>query len=230
MDEPTNTQGGSEGDTTPDPQPSDPTPEAPPAPEPSRPEPDVPAAFQDATPAPGTEPIDSANVATTSPARAGLHPKLIGGLIAAVLLASGVVAALVFWPKKAEAPPPPPRPVATASPSPTLSPNPGERSAVLRPVGGTSGEGVAVRTVGNEFSVRVTAQLPEPRSGSFYEAYLARTEPAAQFSIGRLQKVGEDWVVTLTQARDASAYGTLFVSLESADDKKPEQKVLEGAF
>lgn len=124
-------------------------------------------------------------------------------------------------------------PVATPTPSPTLSAKPGERIAQLKAIGNVSGDGTAVRSfTAGHFLVRIQVALPDPPSGKFYEAYLERKTPApvSQFSIGKLKQENGEWTLTLDQTRDASTYSSVFVSLEAADDKKPELKLLEGSF
>lgn len=120
---------------------------------------------------------------------------------------------------------------ATPSASPSPSAGPGERLAQLKPQGNVAGDGTAVRSLsGGRFVVKVSALLPEPPVGRFYEAYLQRANPTARFSIGKLKKDGNDWTVTLDQTRDASAYTNVIVTLESVDDKQPEQTILTGSF
>jgi hypothetical protein len=149
-----------------------------------------------------------------------------------VIIGGGAFVAYYFLTKDTPAPAPV-EPVAVVTPSASPSPSgaPGERIAQLKPVGNVAGDGTAVRSLSNgRFVVKVSALLPEPPAGKFYEAYLERITPPSQFAIGKLTKQGNDWVVTLDQTRDASAYTTVFISLESTDDKKSEQRLLTGSF
>lgn len=149
-----------------------------------------------------------------------------------VVIGGGAFAAYYFLTKDKPAPAPvEPISVVTPSASPSPSGAPGERIAQLKPVGNVSGDGTAVRSISNgRFVVKVSALLPEPPQGKFYEAYLERPQPPSQFSIGKLTKSGNDWVVTLDQARDASAYTNVYITLEASDDKQPEQRLLSGSF
>lgn len=128
--------------------------------------------------------------------------------------------------------PAPVSPIAlTPSASPSPSAGPGERLVQLKPQGNVAGDGTAVRSLSSgRFVVKVNALLPDPPAGKFYEAYLERLTPAARFPIGKLTKDGNDWTVTLDQPRDASAYTTVFISLEAADDRQAEQRILTGSF
>jgi hypothetical protein len=148
-----------------------------------------------------------------------------------IVIGGGAFTAYYFLTKDEPAAPVEPVAVTTPSASPSPSGAPGERIAQLKPIGNVSGDGTAVRSISSgRFVVKVSALLPEPPAGRFYEAYLERSTPPSQFSIGKLTKQGSDWVVTLDQARDASAYNQVFISLETADDKKPEQRLLTGSF
>lgn len=57
--------------------------------------------------------------------------RVLGGLIAAVLLLLGVVLAILFWPGAEEPPPPPPAPV--EEPEPELPPPPAEHLVAFKP-------------------------------------------------------------------------------------------------
>jgi hypothetical protein len=124
-----------------------------------------------------------------------------------------------------------PVPSSTPTPSPSSSLNPTDQVAALKPEAGITGSGEASRSVSpGRFVVTVTAELPDPGQGKFYEVWLIRPTPEAEFSIGQLKKSGNRWVLTLDQTRDASAYTNVMVTSEAVDDKKPETKVLTGSF
>ncbi len=124
-----------------------------------------------------------------------------------------------------------PEPSFTPTPSPSSSLNPTDQVANLKAEPGITGSGEASRSASpGRFVVTVTAELPDPGEGKFYEVWLVRPEPAAQFSIGQLKKSGERWVLTLDQTRDATDYSNVMVTLETVEDKQPETKVLTGSF
>lgn len=121
--------------------------------------------------------------------------------------------------------------VGTPTPTATTALSPDQQVAVLAPQPGQEGSGEAARMVTpDRFVLAVSADLPEPAGDGFYEVYLTQPEPLSQFAAGRLYKVGERWVMTLDQARDASAYTQVSITLELQDDDKPEEAVLTGSF
>lgn len=161
-----------------------------------------------------------------------MNSKLL--LAAGIVVVVGGTAAAYLYINRPD-PAPAPTVLATPTPSPTISPGFRPRgnaqTTQLKAVGGYSGEGEATRgTSGGRFSVSLTVQLPDPGPGKFYEAWLERKTPFATFSIGKLTKEGDAYALRFEQARDASAYDNLVVTLETADDKKRETSVLEASF
>ncbi|MDP9212079.1 MAG: anti-sigma factor [bacterium] len=121
--------------------------------------------------------------------------------------------------------------VGTPTPTATTALSPAQQVAVLAPQPGQEGSGEAARMAAEDrFVLAVSADLPDPKDDAFYEVYLTQPEPLSQFAAGRLYKVGERWVMTLDQTRDASAYAQVSITLERKDDDKPEEAVLTGSF
>jgi anti-sigma-K factor RskA len=188
---------------------------------------------------PSPDPIPEPTVQTPSEPEAtpptpggGLNPKLIAAIAAAVIVVGGAAAGAYFLTRPKPQPAPVTVPVEeTPSPEPTESLKPGQDVAPLKPIEGYQGVGEASRSVTpGRFVLTVSATLPDPPAGKFYEVYLVRKTPAGQFAAGKLTKEAEKWVFTLDQARDASAYAEVLISLEAKDDKQPEIRVLSGTF
>lgn len=158
-----------------------------------------------------------------------MNPKLVVAIIAAVLIAAAVAAYFLLLRQPAPSPVVIPLPSLTPSPSSSLAPT--DQIATLKTEPGITGSGEASRSATpGRFVLTVTAELPDPGEGKFYEVWLVRPDPAGQFSIGQLKKSGDRWVLTLDQTRDASVYSNVMVTQETVDDKKPETKVLTGSF
>lgn len=156
-------------------------------------------------------------------------------IVGLVLLAAAAVAAYAVLGLGGNTTPEAPEitPPAGPSPSPTASLSPNQQVAVLEPLGEASGDvtGEAARsTAGGRFVLAVSAALPDPAADSFYEVFLIHPVSQTQFSAGKLVKVGDRWVMTLDQARDASDYRQVIVTSESKDDGTPEDTVLTGQF
>ncbi len=160
-----------------------------------------------------------------------LNPKLVIAIIVGVLIVVAVAAYFLLLKKPTPAPVVIPQPKFTPTPSPSSGLNPTEQVATLKPEAGKSGTGEASRSVvPGRFVLTVTAELPDPGQGKFYEVWLIRPATESQFSAGQLKQSGNRWVLTLDQTRDASAYSNVMVTLETVDDKKPETKILSGSF
>ncbi|HEY8108465.1 MAG TPA: hypothetical protein VIF43_00395 [Patescibacteria group bacterium] len=183
-------------------------------------------------PPPPPHPIDP------EPAGGGRNLKLIVmSVVGLVLLAAAAVAAYALvglgGNTTPEAPEFTPPAEATPSPSASVGLDPGQQVATLKPDGDVdpdaSGE-AARSTAAGRFVLAVSAELPDPPAGTFYEAFLINPDTRSEFSAGRLLKIDDRWVMTLDQARDASAYSKVAVTQESKDDGTPEKTILSGEF
>lgn len=160
-------------------------------------------------------------------------------IIGVVLLAAAAVAAYALLGlgnnTDPEAPEitPPPETEASPSPSPSGLLTPGEQVAQLEPLGAAVGDvsGEAARsTADGRFVLAVSVDLPDPPAGSFYEVFLVHPVSESRFSAGKLYQVGDRWVMTLDQARDASEYSQVLVTQETRDDGEAEETILTGTF
>ncbi len=160
-----------------------------------------------------------------------INPKLLMALAVAVVLGLAAATAIYFLGQSSPTPTPVATPVRrTPSPSPSGL-KPGQQVAVLKAASGYQGSGEAARSAApGRFVLTVTAQLPDTAGGGFYQVWLVRPSPFAQFPVGKLTKQGNRWVFTLDQTRDASDYRDVMVTLERTDDKTPETRVLTGSF
>ncbi len=192
-----------------------------------------------AAPGPAPDPAPGGPAPDFDSSGGGLNVRLIVTLIVGivVLLAAAVGAYALLGlggnaePEVTETAEEGPVTVGTPTPTATSALDPGQQVATLAPADGSEGSGEAARTANpKQFILAVSADLPTPPSGSFYEVHLTRPEPLAQFLAGRLYQAGDRWVMTLDQARDASPYSQVTVTLETVDDGNPEQVVLTGQF
>ncbi|MBI3577171.1 hypothetical protein HY086_03995 [Candidatus Gottesmanbacteria bacterium] len=122
----------------------------------------------------------------------------------------------------------------TETPLPT-APSTRVETATLVAVGKFTGTGTATRSFdGTTFTLTVTATLPDPKSGKFYEGWLVRKQPSLLFfSTGKLTKQGGQYVATYTAGQNYPEYRGVVVTEETLAnglDGKPETHVLEGAF
>lgn len=95
-------------------------------------------------------------------------------------------------------------------------------SADLTDVTGGQGIGVASRKFSEgTFSLTVMANLPSPKSGTFYQAFLFKD--SSSISIGSLRLAKGGYIVDFTSLKDYSGYNRVVVDLEG-------KHVLEGSF
>jgi len=107
--------------------------------------------------------------------------------------------------------------------------------AELKDVVGGTGSAVATRKFeNNTFTHSVLADLPDPESGKFYQAWLVKgnlgEEGYAQVSTGRVVMGKGGWKVDYKSQADLSENNKVVISLETRDDNTIETKVLEGSF
>lgn len=96
----------------------------------------------------------------------------------------------------------------------------------LGDVTGGSAGGTAQRQIGRGlFTVNIKGfDLPAPAKGQFYEGWLEG------ISLGKLAVIDGSYLVHFSTNQDLSALKKVSVTLESRDDKIPEQPVLAGNF
>lgn len=155
--------------------------------------------------------------------------KALIGLVAVVVLGGAGYLVLASNANQPEPVSVEPTPEVTATPTPSA--RPGLQTTDLKPSRDAVGEGTATRLVINgRFEHNLSATLPDPGQGKFYAGYLARQSPPAYFYTGKLQKEGDKYILNFQQSRIPTGYDQVIVSLEAADDKKIETRVLEGIF
>jgi hypothetical protein len=109
----------------------------------------------------------------------------------------------------------------------TIPPN--ADTADLTPVAGGEGLGEAVRIFENgKFELTVLANLPQPKTGYFYQAWMSNNTTFV--SLGKLDPAKGGYLVDFTSLKNYSGYKRIVVTLEKAFDQTPESKILEGSF
>jgi hypothetical protein len=107
--------------------------------------------------------------------------------------------------------------------------------AELRDANDGDGSAIATRKMeNNTFTHSVLADLPDPETGKFYQAWLVRGEEADEdYSIvltGRMQVAKGGWVLEYSTTQNLEDHNRVLVTLESVNDQKAEDVVLEGEF
>lgn len=102
----------------------------------------------------------------------------------------------------------------------------------LRDVSGGEGAGVATRREeeSGEVTQSLLVALPEPESGSFYEAYLTSESNEEPLYLGKLRSVKGGWMLDYSLSESDAGYTTIQVTHEQTDDRQPEEVIMEGAF
>lgn len=93
-------------------------------------------------------------------------------------------------------------------------------SIELKDISGGDGRGIATES-------EILADIDEPESGYFYEAWLDNGENIV--SLGKLKSIKGGWLVEYKKGSNPG-YNKVVVSLEKVDDKKIEKRILEGSF
>jgi hypothetical protein len=94
--------------------------------------------------------------------------------------------------------------------------------ADLNAVSGSTGVGVATRKYANgKFELTVLADLPEPKAGTGYQAYLYKDSSPILLGTLRIAKGG--YMLDFTSSKDYSDYKKVVVKLSGAS-------ILEGSF
>lgn len=102
--------------------------------------------------------------------------------------------------------------------------------AELKDVSEGDGSAIATRKVtDNKTEIAVLADLPDPETGKFYEAWLVK-DSVAGIKLGGLRVAKGGWVIEKTSTNDVGDYKTVVVSLEEKRDNTLEKPILKGDF
>ena len=94
---------------------------------------------------------------------------------------------------------------------------------------GLGGSGIATRDVmATPRDVMVLADLPDPETGKFYEAWVSNGTDTKL--LGRLASAKGGYLLDANISSSLESYNQVVVSLESVDDNNIEQAVLRGSF
>ncbi|QQG41813.1 MAG: hypothetical protein HYV90_00670 [Candidatus Woesebacteria bacterium] len=93
----------------------------------------------------------------------------------------------------------------------------------------SGGIGEAIRVFENsKFELTVLADLPEPTTGYFYQAWMGNG--TTFISLGKLNLAKGGYLIDFSSAKNYSNYKEIVVTLEKTFDQKQEESVLEGSF
>ncbi|MFC1710338.1 anti-sigma factor [Patescibacteria group bacterium] len=102
--------------------------------------------------------------------------------------------------------------------------------AELKDIAGKIATGIATRKfIDGKFTHTALVDLPDPAEGYFYEGWLAK-EDGELVSTGKLRVAKGGYLLEFSSDVDYSDYSGVVITLESKDDGKPEEHVLEGSF
>jgi hypothetical protein len=107
--------------------------------------------------------------------------------------------------------------------------------AELDDVSGKGGIGISTRRFMNgKLEMTVLADLPEPESGYFYQAWLVKgefeEEDAEYLSLSKMRIAKGGFVSEFVSLEELSDYKGVVVTLEKNFDQKPEELILKGSF
>ena len=74
----------------------------------------------------------------------------------------------------------------------------------------------------------VIANLEDPATGYFYEAWLANNTDV--IPLGQLNIAKGGWLLDYTTPKDLTDHKKVWITLESVNDNTPEKHILEGSF
>jgi hypothetical protein len=99
----------------------------------------------------------------------------------------------------------------------------------LKDVSGGSQMGLAtVDKQNSQNTYTVIANLEDPTSGYFYEAWLVNGTDT--IPLGKLNVAKGGWLINYSSSKDVSDHKTVWITLEKVDDNTPEKHILEGSF
>jgi hypothetical protein len=94
--------------------------------------------------------------------------------------------------------------------------------ADLSDVSGGEGLGIVTRKFANgKFELTILADLPDPKAGTFYQAFLFKD--SSPITLGALKVAKGGYMVDFTSSKDLSDYKKVVVALEG-------KNILEGSF
>lgn len=98
--------------------------------------------------------------------------------------------------------------------------------------GGEATGEAAYRFMNDQYELMVTANLPDPDNGYYYECWLERADPQGSMSIGKLFRSADGrYITTFITGTNYSGFPTVTISLESNDSNPAQaQVVLKGTF
>lgn len=106
--------------------------------------------------------------------------------------------------------------------------------AELKDVSGAGSSAIATRKFENgKFTASILADLPDTSSGSFYQAWLVKSEEGKDdsfISLGRVELAKGGWMLNFQGTEDLSDYSKVLVTSEKVQDSTPETRILEGSF
>lgn len=109
--------------------------------------------------------------------------------------------------------------------------DPATLSVNLEDVSGGAGSGTAfVLRKGGKLWHTVSANLPDPSTGTVYEGWLVNKTPTlAFFSTGVMQKQANgSYMLSYTSSNTYESYNDVVITLETKVDETPEEHILEG--
>ena len=105
--------------------------------------------------------------------------------------------------------------------------------AELKDVSGGQSSAIATRKFENgKFTASVLADLPDPEAGTFYQAWLVKTENGNDSFVllGSLELAKGGWMLNYQGSNDLTGYPKVLVTSEKTRDNNPETHILEGSF
>lgn len=123
------------------------------------------------------------------------------------------------------------------SPSPTIKgtstvrQNGNEKTIDLRPMNNFNGSGVVSKNyINDEYTFVINANMPDLSNGKYYEGWLLKKEtPTKPLSIGRMEKIGQLYVLVFRSQHDYKEYPIVAVT-ESDQNQKGTNPLMAGAF
>lgn len=103
----------------------------------------------------------------------------------------------------------------------------------LKPASGNQGSGTAIMVQeegGGQFAVVIETQLKDPSDNTNYTAWLKSKNSNKNIKIGQLQKIQNNYSLSVTQNGIFTDYLSIFISLEKQNDNQTEKPILEGTL
>lgn len=102
--------------------------------------------------------------------------------------------------------------------------------AELKDAHGTGFSGIATREFKNGvYSITVLADLPDPDTGMFYQAWLSDGSGTSRL-LGTLRMAKGGYLLDYTTSQDLRPLSSVAISLETKNDAKVEEVVLQGSY